>query len=172
MKIISVLETENYAVGVMGRCASTNMIKFLSGRKTREPWGQSFDYFNNECHKEKYLVLRDPEHRWKSAKNSGVPLDDYHALPYLRDINFGSISGIIPFEDIPEYIGEKRFPHNKGYNLAHNKVNPPQGLLDAEMVLYKLYRRNIPVLTPEKFKKISQETAMPVWEKDKKKWDI
>ena len=160
MKIISAIETENYVVGVMGRSASTNMIKFLSGSKDRKPWGKSFEYFNERCHKEKYLVLRNPLDRWRSAKNSGVPLDDFHALPWLADIDWSSVSGIIPFEDISDYIGKKKFPHNAGYDIAHNKNSPPLGLLDSEMVLYKLYRKNIPVLTPESFRVKFQEPTL------------
>ena len=152
-----VLESKNYAIGVMGRSGSTNMIKLLTGSNSRKPWQRDFSYFNERLHKEKYVVIRNPLDRWKSAKNSGVPLDEFHALPWLSEIGWSDVSGIIPFEDISNYIGERKHYRKIDIQTAHSRFAPPLGLLDSEMIYYKMYRRHIPVLTPNKFMEIKKE---------------
>lgn len=146
---ITVVETEKYAFGCMGRCGSTTMLK--RSKKERIRCSKSFEYWN-ELDKEKYIILRNPITRWYSAENSGMGIDKYHALPYMHMIDWGKVAGIIPFEHFSDYISR-----TKGGKEVRYKGNIPSSQLQHELTLYHIMRKNKPVLMTDKFKEIIKE---------------
>ena len=151
-KIMLVLETSKHAFGIMGRCGSTTMIR--RSRKTREQNTRTYEYFN-ELDKEKYVFLRNPISRWYSAEQSGMGIDPYHALPYMHNIIWDKVHGIVPFEDLEQYLPKGNYIH-RGSGRVY-KGNQPSSVLDGEMMLYHMWRKKKPVLTPEKFREIIKE---------------
>jgi len=147
------IEHNGVAFGCMGRSGSTNLLRYF--KQQRIDCHCLIEEFN-DYEGESYLILRNPLDRYKSSINSGMGIDEFHGLPFLDKINWNNLDGIIPFEDLSKYINPKGFGWTvKTESVKHNE-NPITGLLDMEMVLYNMWRRKMPVLTPEKFKEITQ----------------
>jgi len=149
---VLVLETSKHAFGIMGRCGSTAMIR--RSKTTREDNTRTYDFWN-ELEKEKYIILRNPITRWYSAENSGMGIDPYHALPYMHNIDWAKVTGIVPFEDLENYLPRGDFI-SRGNSRAY-KGNQPSSVIDHELTLYHIMRKNKSVLMPDEFKEIVKE---------------
>lgn len=104
------IKTELFSIGAMGRCATRGIARFitgmpLTGEECHGPFVRTFDEFNSPETVPKILVLRNPIERAISAASLSYN-KHFHGAPFLDKIDLSTVTHILPFECINDYIGD------------------------------------------------------------------